>query len=317
MPPLPPAKDVIDAVLGTALPAAAGAALVVCVFLSFGRWAAALGSAVGVVVGFGWANVGGELSTAQPSDWWRPGRVVPWSAAPEAPVWHGLPWAGVFLLAAGLASRWVGLLTARHLDERRRWGAELLVWAVRAGVVAVVAPGLVPAAWAAETLWLKPALVAAMLALWVALDGVARDRAGSEVAAYLAAAFFAAGAVLLYHHTARFMDLAVMCGCAAAGVAVASFPTRADASGAVPLGVVGLPGLMLNGRYLVDSQVPVASFWLVALAPLGLLPSFIPVIARQPRWLVVPLRALLVLAPLVVAVVLAAQHEKLAFEEEW
>jgi hypothetical protein len=232
-------------------------------------------------------------------------------------VWHGLPRAALILLVVGLVSRWLGLFVTRYLDERRRWGATLLIWAVRAGVVAVVAPGLVPAEWAGESAWLKPALVAAMLAVWVALDGVARNEAGSEVAAYLAVAFVAAGAVLLYHHTARFMDLAVMCGCAAAGVAVASFPTRADASGAVPLGVVGLPGLMLNGRYLVESQVPVTSFWLVVLAPLGLLTFLIPAVARLPRWVVIPLRAVLVLAPLVAAVVLAAQHEKLAFEEEW
>jgi hypothetical protein len=164
---------------------------------------------------------------------------------------------------------------------------------------------------------LKPALVVAMLALWVALDGVARDRAGSEVAAYLAAAFLAAGVVLLYHHTARFMDIAVMCGCAAAGVALAAFPTRADTSGLVPLAVVGLPGLMLHGRYLVESQVPVTSFWLVALAPLALLPFLIPVVGRQSRRFVVPLRALLVIAPLIAAVVLAAQHEQVAFAEEW
>jgi hypothetical protein len=181
----------------------------------------------------------------------------------------------------------------------------------------MVAPALVPPAWAADAAWLKPALVAAMIGVWVALDGVARDRAGSEVAAYLAAAFFAAGAVLIYHHTARFMDLAVMCGCAAAGVAVASFPTRADASGAVPLGVVGLPGLMLNGRYLVESQVPAVSFWLVALAPLGLLPFLVPAVARLPRWVVISLRSLLILSPLLAAVVVAAQHEQLAFAEEW
>jgi hypothetical protein len=312
MPPLPPATDVLDALHHTALPAAAGAALVTVAFLSLGRWAAALGSAVAVAVGVGWANYTfGALS------WADTGRVAPWAPGADAPGWHGLPRAGLFLLTAGVASRWLGLVAGRLLDERRWWGANLLTWAARVAAVLVVAAGLTPAAAAAEYPWLKPALAAAMLAVWVALDGVARDGAGSEVAAYLAAAFFAAGAVLLYAHSARFMDLAVMCGCAAAGVAVAAFPTRADASGAVPLGVVGLPVLALNGRFLTDSQVPLASFWLVGLAPLALLPFLLPVVARQPRWVIIPLRALLVLAPLVAAVVLAAQHERLAFEEEW
>jgi hypothetical protein len=316
MPPLPPTKDIIDTVLGTALPAAAGAALVSCVFQSIGGWAAAVGTAVAVVVGLGWANAGWMLYPLE-GEWGMPGRVIPWSATRDAPAWHQIPRAAAILLAVGLVSRWVGLLVARRLNERRRWGATLVLWAIRAAVVAVVAPELVPAGWAGELAWLKPALVLTMLLLWVAMDSVARDRAGSEVTGYLAAAFLAAGAVLIYHHTARFMDLALMCGCAAAGVAVSTLPTRADASGAVPLGVVGLPGLMLNGRYLVDSQVPLTSFWLVALAPLALLPFLIPAVSRLPRWVVISLRAAIVLAPLVAAVVLAAQHEQLAFEEEW
>jgi hypothetical protein len=311
VPPLPPAKDVLDALHHTALPAAAGAALAACAFLSLGRWAAALGSAVAVVVGFGWANYTFDALSLTGT-----GRVVPWLPEADAPAWHGLPRAGLILLAVGLLSRWAGLLTARFLDERHRWGAGLVVWAARLGGVAVVAPGLVPAAWAAEFAWLKPALVAAMLGLWVALDGVARDR-GSEAAAYLAAAFLAAGGVLIYAHSARFMDIAVMCGCAAAGVAVASFPTRADTSGAVPLGVAGLPTLLLNGRFATESQVPLASFWLAALAPLALLPFLLPIVARRPRWITIPLRAALVLAPLVAAVVLAAQHESLPVQEEW
>ncbi|MFO0801114.1 MAG: hypothetical protein U0804_26920 [Gemmataceae bacterium] len=310
--PLPPAKDVLDALHHTVLPAAAGAAMLTCAFLCFGRRAAALGSAAAIVVGFGWANFTFDALGRE-----NTGRVIPWVAEPDAPAWHGLPWAGVVLLAAGLVSRGIGLLVARQLDDRRRWGAGLLTWGVRAGVVAVVAPGLVPAAWGTEAAWMKPALVVVVLALWLALDGAARDNAGSEVTAYLAAAFLAAGVVLLYHHTARFMDIAVMCGCAAAGVAVASFPTRADARGAVPLGAVGLPGLMLNGRYLVESQVPVASFWLVTLAPLGLILFLIPAVARLPRGVVIALRAVSVIAPLVAAVLLAAQYEKLAFEEEW
>ena len=312
MPPLPPVKDVLDALQHTALPAAAGAALVASAFLAVGRWAAALGSAAAVVVGFGWANY-----TFDALAWANTGRDIPWVAEDGAPAWHRMPRAALILIGVGLVSRWVGLLAARRLDERRRWAATLFTWAARVGVVAVVAPGLVPASAAAEFIWLRPALVAVMLALWVSLDNTARDRAGTEVAGYLATAFLAAGMVLLYAHSARFMELAVMCGCAAFGVAVVAFPTRADTSGAVPLGVVGLSALMLHGRLSLDSQVPLASFCLIAVAPLALLPFLAPVVARQPRYVVVPLRALLVLGPLVAAVVLAAQHEQLAFEEQW
>ena len=110
-----------------------------------------------------------------------------------------------------------------------------------------------------------------------------------------------------------------MCGCAAAGVAVAAFPTRADASGIAPLGAIGVPALLLNARYQLDSQVPLTSFLLPALAPLLLLPFLLPAAARLPKLAAVSLRALLVLTPLVVAVVLAAQYETLPFgqEAEW
>jgi hypothetical protein len=312
MPPLPPTEDVLYALRHTALPAAAGAALVMAAVLAFGRWAAALGSAVAVVVGFGWGNY-----TFDSLSWTNTSRVIPWFAEESSPAWHRMPVAALILLVVGLVSRWFGLLTALVLPVRYWWSASLFTWAARVAAVGVVAPGLVPVDAAAEYSWLRPALAAIMLVLWVVLDGVARDRAGSEVAAYLAVAFLVAGTILLYAHSARFMDIAVMCGCALAGVAVVAFPTRADTIGAAPLGAMGLPALMLNGRFSVESRVPVESFWLVALAPLVLLPFLLPVVARQSRRVIVPVRALLVLAPLVAAVILAAQHEKLVFEEEW
>jgi hypothetical protein len=82
-----------------------------------------------------------------------------------------------------------------------------------------------------------------------------------------------------------------------------------------------LPGLILGGRpSLADTvTVPAVSFWLVALTPILLAPFLIPRVSRQNRWLRLGLRVLLVLAPLVVAVVLAGQHAKFSYEEpdEW
>jgi hypothetical protein len=102
------------------------------------------------------------------------------------------------------------------------------------------------------------------------------------------------------------------------GIAVAAGVGKADTSGAIPAGVVFLPGLVLGGRpSLADNLVPASCFWVLALAPVVLLPFLIPALARRNGWLVRIARPLLVLAPVVVAIVLAAQHEKLAFEEEW
>jgi hypothetical protein len=65
--------------------------------------------------------------------------------------------------------------------------------------------------------------------------------------------------------------------------------------------------------------VPPTAFWLVALAPLALVPFLIPALSRKNGWVARVIRAVLVLAPLVAAVVLAGQHEQIAFpqDDEW
>ncbi|MDB5312023.1 MAG: hypothetical protein JWO38_6225 [Gemmataceae bacterium] len=308
MPTLPPSQMVLDTLQHDVLPAAGGAALVMCIFLFFGRWAAALGSAVAVVVGFAWANY-----TFGAVSWEGTGRLVPW--VPDRYVWHWLPRAALVLVLVGLLSRWLGLLAGLVLPERRWWGKHLLVWAARVSAVGVVSGWLVPTP-AAGLVWVRPVLAAVMLIEWAALDGIARSGAGGQVAAYLSAIFFAAAAVLIYHHWSGAMEMAVVLGCAFFGVAVAAGAGKADASGAIPAGVGFLPGLLLNGRFQVDSQVPLASFWLVALTPLVLTPFLIPRLNRQNGWLARTVRAAVVLIPLVVAGVMAAQHEKLAYEDE-
>ena len=62
-----------------------------------------------------------------------------------------------------------------------------------------------------------------------------------------------------------------------------------------------------------------AQVWSVALAPLALTPFLVPRLARQDGWLPRIARAVLVLAPLVIAVALAARSEKLPWEidPEW
>ena len=167
-------------------------------------------------------------------------------------------------------------------------------------------------------------LAAVMVLVWLVLDGLARGGMSAEVAAYLAAILYAGGVVLLYTHNAKFMELAVVVGSALFGIAVvgaaAGRGAKVDVSGAIPAAVVFLPGLILGTRPSHDGhKVPVECFWLVALVPLLLAPFLIPRVSRQNRWLLLALRALLVLVPLAVAVALAGQHEKFPFEieDEW
>jgi hypothetical protein len=176
------------------------------------------------------------------------------------------------------------------------------------------------AAEAPQWAGLRWQLSAAMFFIWIALDSVARAEFGGEVAAYLAATFLVAGTMLLYTHNAKQMEIAVILGFSFFGIAVVAVLGDCDTSGAIPAGVVFLPGLLLAAQpsWAENShKVPVHCLWMVALAPLVLLPFGIPAVAAKRGWLVRLLRAALVLAPLVAAIVLASEHEKLVFEEEW
>ena len=318
MPPLPPADQVLPQLQLTVLPAAGGAALAYVLFRCLGRWAAALGAAAGVVVGFAWANY-----TFGAVAWAGTGRLAPWrpwdDIPPNQAAWRGLAAGGLLLVFTGLVSRWLGLVVARTASDRHWWAVSLAVWLPRAVAVGVASGWLVPAS-AADLPWVPYALPALMLLSWAAWDGLARAAVGGEAAAYQAAACYAAGAVLLYDSWASAMELAVLVGSGLAGVAVAARATRSDVSGAVPAGVAALPVLMLAGRLGIEGpRLPVACYWLVALAPLALLPFLVPRLGRRTGGLTRAGRAVLVLAPLAVAVALAARHGQLPFgdEEQW
>lgn len=323
MPPLPPTKYVLEALQNDVLPAAGGGAFFLCLFLLLGRWAGALGSAVAIAVAFLWSNF--TLTYLKLDDkptWENTARLIPWKPADAAPGWHWIPLAALLLVGVGLLSRWVGLVSRRNLPDRFWWGSHLLVWAPRLAAVIVVAGWLASGRAAAEPQWegLRWQLAAAMFFIWIALDGVARAEFGAEVAACLAVTFLMAGTILLYTHNAKQMEIAVILGFAMFGIAVVATLGNCDTSGAIPAGVVFLPGLLLATQpsWATDShKVPAHCLWLVALAPLVLLPFAIPAVAARRGLWVRLLRAAVVLAPLIAAIVLASEHEKLVFEEEW
>jgi hypothetical protein len=326
--PLPPLKDVLDALQHAVLPGAGGAALVLCAFLLLGRWAGALGSTAAVALGFVWGNFTlTGLQGATPPTWANTWRLIPWSPAADEPGYKWLVQAGLVLVVCGLVSRWLGLLAARALPDRYWLGANVFVWAPRAGAVLAVSGWLVlgKAAEGPEWALLRWQVAGAMLVTWVALDGIARAGAGAQSAGYAGAALMTCAVVMLYAHSALFMELAVILGSAMFGVAAANAlvrpgptGTKADTSGAIPAAVVFLSGLALSARpSLAENKVPDACFWLAAFAPALLLPFLIPAVARKTGWWVAVLRAALVLVPLIVAVALTVTHETPAFEEKW
>lgn len=318
--PVPPLKLTLESLQSDVLPAAGGAALVLCLFLVLGRWAAAIGAAAAVTVAFMAANFTlDNVGFEDEPTWDNTGRLIPWKPGENAPGWHWLPRAALLLVGVGLVTRWVGLLAGRFLPERRWWAANVLVWVPRIVAVVVVSEWIASgkAASAPEWEWLRYQLAATMLLVWVALDGFARSGAGAEVAAYSGACFFAAAVVLIYAHSKFFMDLAVVFSFAMFGIAAAARVGRSDASGAIPAAATFLAGLMFAVRpSMSEHKVPEAAFWLVALAPLVLLPFLVPALARRDRWYWPLLRVALLLAPLAVALYLADKYEVLAFGEE-
>ncbi|HEY1186251.1 MAG TPA: hypothetical protein VGE74_01280 [Gemmata sp.] len=329
MPPPPPLKDTLEALQQCVLPGAGASALVMCAFLVVGRWrAAALGSAAAVVVAFMCGNFTLQnLKTGDPVPTWaNTSRLLLWVPDEPSPGYQWLPRVALVLVAVGLVTRWLASAVSCGRPPLLGWLANVLVWGLRTWALFLTTAWLVQGAAASGPKWayLRWELALAMLLVWVVTDGVARSGASGELSAYLAAAFYAGAAVLLYSHNAKFMELAVLVGSAMLGIAVAvlAVPGRGDgvkvlASGAIPAAVAFLPGLLLGTRPShADNKVPGTSFWLVALAPLILAPFLIPRLSRQNRWLLVALRALLVLTPLVAAVLLAGRHEKFPYEEE-
>lgn len=314
MPPIPPVELILEVAWQCILPAAGAAAFVYAVFVAFGRWAAALGSAAAIVAAYFAANylpiIHGETLTLESTH-----RLIPW--VPDRSSFHFIPRAALVLTVTGLASRWLGLVVGLVLPERRWWVANLMVWLPRWIAVLVVGSWVIPQPWLEQHVWIRPALAAVMLGMWVALDGVCRSGWSTLTAGLIAACFLAAGVVFIYAHTKRFMEVSVSMGFAFAGIAAMARSARVDASGAVPAAVGFLPTLLLNVRYQTESQVPVAAFLMLALPPLALLPTLLPREGRRNPWIMIPLRTIVVLAPLVIAVMMAMEYEQLPPEEDW
>jgi hypothetical protein len=318
--PLPPARETIDFIQQDVLPSAGTAALIVCLFLILGKRMAALGSALAITLAFIVANFSFDNSIDHETGelvWWNTYRISPWKVEPtENLAWRWLPRAGLNLVIVGLLSRWMGLLVARFLPERRWWVANLLVWLPRVVAVVEFSGWMVSERIASSSPWLRSALILAMLLNWLILDGLARAQEGGDIAGSFALIFYGASAILIHAHSTQFMELAVILGSALFGIAAAANLAKADVSGAIPAGVVFLPGLVLGGMPTFDTQVPALSFWLVTFAPVMLAPFLIPFLSRMNAWWIRLIKVALVMVPLIVALALARQHERLPFEEE-
>lgn len=323
---LPPTQMILDVLSQSVLPAFGGAAAIYCLFGSAGRWATGLGSAAALAFAYVWANYSFPWLFARDElidpEKWGTGRLFPWTPDDPARAWLWLPKAALVLVVVGLLSRWLGLLAGRCLTQPTAtdptvrngpywWGANLLTWAPRVAAVLVVSGWVISERVAAESPRLRFILIAVTLWNWIALDGLARAGAAAQSAACAWLALAAGGTVMLSAHSGQFVEPPTAIGFAFLGLAVAAAATRGDTSGAVPAAAVLLPGFMLVGRESLATgshQLPAECFWLPAVAPAFLLPFLIPAVARWPRWVAVPLRVLVVLAPLAIAAIQADRY---------
>ena len=123
----------------------------------------------------------------------------------------------------------------------------------------------------------------------------------------------AAATVLIHAHSARFCDMAVLLTATFAGVALVASVRKLDVATIFAGPAIFLPALMLGGAANTFSEVPLASFILLALIPCLLWSLCLPPMRHWSGRTLVTAAAMAVLAPCTVAVILAMRAETLEF----
>jgi hypothetical protein len=231
-------------------------------------------------------------------------RALVTTGAPEVP-----------LLPARYWLAWATLLgIVAELSVSHRCVKPVAAWVVRALATGVASRLLVPPDLREELPWLWPALFASILGSWWLIENVNRDSRAGWLAPGLAGLSLAAATVLIHAHSARLTDAATILAGGWSGVAVAAYWRRTHPGCTAPVAAIGLPALMLVGQQSTFSEVPTASFVLVALAPLALLPLVFVKAERRQGWRFAIAGWLLLLVPAGLAVLLAMRAETLSFE---
>jgi hypothetical protein len=284
---MPPMSEVLDLLKEAVAPALLGALIPAIVLpLILGRRASFAASALGATLGVLAGNYQREALAI----------TFDWQASPGR-AW--LLWVGV---AAVLVEGGVRLLRLPH------W----LAWPARAAASFGLARLGVPAELAKAHPWTAWAAGAGSFGIWAA--GLALKRfapAGLTAAASLCGCW-ASAVVLLYAHSARLFDSAVVLGAATLGVGVAARWGRGAEAGALPFAALFLPALMASGQYETFSEVPETAFMLAAFAPAGAIIAAAVACCERAgwRWVFGLVGAGL---PALAAVILALRNEELSF----
>ena len=277
---MPPLDLVVDLFVRLVLPSGLVGAVLAGLAARFARGA--------------WGSVGLAVATAAGlavGNYFRD--LLPWK--PDGAGW---PW----LLPAALFTLAIAAILKSLAGYRKTQLALMAVVAVLATVC------LVP-----EDLRSAPWLVGfglLVLGNTFLLDrSMQQKQSGLILLAWAALLAGGAGTVLIFAHSARFSDTAMMLGATLAGVAVPTWWWQRDTSVlAAPLAVF-LPGLLISGYDSTYSEVPAASFALTAAAPLAL--ACLPPFKRLSAWKQWGLQVGLVAIPVIAAVALAQWFDDL------
>ncbi len=125
----------------------------------------------------------------------------------------------------------------------------------------------------------------------------------------------ASAVVLIFAHSARFSDLAVLLTASICGVGLGALRWKLDLTFLMAVPCIFLPCLLLAGAANTYSEVPFSAFAVVAMAPVALLLLLLPQIQRLPRRVLMVVAVAVLIIPCAVGVAMAARVESLDYGE--
>jgi hypothetical protein len=180
-------------------------------------------------------------------------------------------------------------------------------WSLRTVIALLAGRLLTPNVQRMEDPWVSWALGVVILLEWALLTALARRWRDGVVPTSLGLCCIAAAMVLDEVHLSA-CEWNLLLGSSLAGPALLSWKWPSDTSPAAAACAVILPGVLLDSEYnYLDKVIPLWSFLLAGLAPLALLPVWLPFLARRERWIRWVLGLSLPLIPAATAVVWAVQ----------
>ncbi len=308
-PPWPVVQEMLLKLVLPSFAAAAGLFAVICV-LTRRRSLRMIGGAAAVVAGLAAGNHFRELLTWWPLDpaalaaaeddvsrvsWWQVERG-----------WTALLPATALAMCGGVAATFLSVRTQRGMGLAIRLITACLcaLW-----VTDAMEPASLPVTFAV--------IFAGIVLNWEA--GLQLDRIGTaRVALPLVAMIWggAAATVLIFAHSARFCDLAVLMTSAFLGATLIAAVWGQNAAVLFSAPAVFIPGLMLGGAVNTFSEVPPMAFGLVAFTPCVLWLVLLPRLRRWPLRFQAAAAVLAVTIPCAAASFMAARNESLDFGNE-